>query len=174
MAAPRSLSDVNELIAGGLSFSKTRLVVMVAQFSSNDQLNHDTEARMALSMSREKSGAATSQDEEEGHDFESNAEEEEIVHSQDMADMGGSESSMEMEDGDSDGESEMPLITKSNVGLFVKDEDLLAYLHDFRDFVGGRRVAMRETLKSRKIRVGVDVKDEAMLAAMPDVAKDLA
>ncbi|KAL3697297.1 hypothetical protein R1sor_011373 [Riccia sorocarpa] len=40
MAVPRSLSEINELIAGGLPFPKTRLAVTIAQFSSNEQLNY--------------------------------------------------------------------------------------------------------------------------------------
>ncbi|KAL3685201.1 hypothetical protein R1sor_003223 [Riccia sorocarpa] len=81
------------------------------------------------------------------------------------------ESSMESEGGESNDKIEMPLITKSNVGLFVDDEHLLERLNDFSEYVGGRKVPMRETLKSGKVRVGVDVKDEAMLAAMPGAAK---
>ncbi|KAL3685202.1 hypothetical protein R1sor_003224 [Riccia sorocarpa] len=40
MAAPRSLSEINDLIAGGLGFPKTRLAVTVPQFSSNEQLHY--------------------------------------------------------------------------------------------------------------------------------------
>ncbi|KAL3697296.1 hypothetical protein R1sor_011372 [Riccia sorocarpa] len=78
---------------------------------------------------------------------------------------------MESEGGESDNECGLPLITKSNVGLFVKDEALLEHLHDFSEFVDGRTVLMTDTLKSGKIWVGVDVKDEAMLLAMPEASK---
>ncbi|KAL3681295.1 hypothetical protein R1sor_024251 [Riccia sorocarpa] len=60
--------------------------------------------------------------------------------------------------------AELPLISKSNVGLFVEVSDLLEHLDEYSEFVGDRKVAM-------KIRVGVYVKDERMLQAMPEAAK---
>ncbi|KAL3681558.1 hypothetical protein R1sor_024514 [Riccia sorocarpa] len=76
-------------------------------------------------------------------------------------------------EGDSSDTEELPLITKSKVGLFVEDEQLLEHLHDFSEFVRGRRVRMRDTLKSGKIRVGVDVKDEKMLGSNAGSREDL-
>ncbi|KAL3698936.1 hypothetical protein R1sor_016958 [Riccia sorocarpa] len=78
---------------------------------------------------------------------------------------------MDSGSGESDAKGEPTLITKSNVGLFVEDDSLLAHLHDFSEFVDGRKVAMKDTLKSGKVRAGVDVKDEKMLEAMPNAAK---
>ncbi|KAL3691894.1 hypothetical protein R1sor_005545 [Riccia sorocarpa] len=77
----------------------------------------------------------------------------------------------EAESTENEPESELAMITKSNVGLFVQDEDLLEHMHPFSEFVGGRKVEMKETLKSGKVRAGVDVKDDRMLSAMPDAAK---
>ncbi|KAL3680691.1 hypothetical protein R1sor_023647 [Riccia sorocarpa] len=64
----------------------------------------------------------------------------------------------------------MSLITKSSP-MFTDDKHLFEHLHEFSKYVGGRRIAMKNTLKSGKLRVDVDVKDEQMLDAMPGAAK---
>ncbi|KAL3692841.1 hypothetical protein R1sor_006492 [Riccia sorocarpa] len=81
------------------------------------------------------------------------------------------EPAMDSGNGESDAEGELTLITKSNVGMFVEDDSLLPHLHDFSEFVGGRKVVMKDTLKSGKVWAGVDVKDEKMLEALPNAAK---
>ncbi|KAL3692261.1 hypothetical protein R1sor_005912 [Riccia sorocarpa] len=233
MAAPRSLSEIKELIAGGMPFPKTRLAMTVAQFSSNEQLNYvyracafrrgKNDERMCwksvewlqgyssmrhLSLDADhvcgehvwewacffhikfRDGSVTDVPLmqlpkftifQAGSDFfEISATEfsgwsgaetssfldKEVKKSrvtERCASKPGRKISLEMR--------RIAVDNKSNVGLFVKDEDLLDHLHDFSEFVGGRKVAMRETLKSGKIKVGVDVKDEAMLGAMPFAAK---